>query len=205
MARPAVSDVAEELYAALGATTVGDEQQWLLLQLCEALTQPLALVDDLASDTGDGAGWSALLDVDRCPPAFLGYLAQFVGATLAAGLDDTSQRLRIASTQGWQRGTPAAIVAAAKQWLGGNRTVQLTERYLGSAYKIRIRVYEAEATDTVQLALAIAAAVPAGILATVEPIAGWTVAEMETETVAEDIAYIEATWATVADFEHELP
>ncbi|GAB6901875.1 phage tail protein [Kineosporia succinea] len=211
--RPVVSDVAEELYEALGAQTVGDEQRWILLHLCHAVTLSLQATQDLAADVVDEAGdivrhgWSPLLDVDAVPLPYLGFLAQLVGVELAPGLDDASQRLRVRSALGWQRGTPASIVAAAQQWLTGGRQVQLTERHLGSAYRVRVRVYEAEATDVAQLNRSIRAAIPAGVIPTVDVLAGWTIDEMETALSGQTIAGLEAdtTWPTVRDFEYQLP
>lgn len=206
MARPVVSDAAERLYAALGATTVGDDTNWLLLQLCEAVTQPLAVVDTLAADTVDGVGWSSVLDLTRAPAYALGWLAQFVGVRTLPGLDDAAQRLRIAGTEGWRRGTPAAIEAAAKQWLTGTQLVTLTERS-SSAYTIEITVYTAQATDPDQLQRAIEAAIPAGIIATVNIIAGWTVAEFEADYSGQTVADVESdfTGMDIDDFERTLP
>jgi len=215
--RPTVSEAAEELYAALGSQARGDDEasggSWLLLHLCHALTLPLQEIQDLAADVVDEdgrvvrPGWSVLLDVDEVPSRYLGFVAQLVGVRLAPGLDEESQRVRVRSAAGWGRGTPAAIEAAARQWLTGDRQVTLTERHLGSAYRVRVRVYEAEAIDPDQLGRAIRAAIPAGIIPTIEVIAGWTIAEMEAELDPATIADVETdpTWASVREFERQLP
>lgn len=213
--RPIVSDAAEELYEALGAQAAGDNEadggSWALLKLCHAVTLPIQAVNDLAADVVDAdgevvrPGWQLLLDVDHVPLPYLGFLGQMVGVALAPGLDEESQRLRVRSALGWQRGTPAAIVAAARQWMTGERRVMLTERHMGSAYRIQASVYEAEAVDVDQLYRALRAAVPAGIILTLAVEIGWTIAQMEAGTVGDTIANLEAAYATVSDFERETP
>ncbi len=193
--RPAVSPLAEELYAALGANTLGDDFRWLLLFYCQALTLNLQEVHDLAADTDQYPGWSALLDVSRAPAKALPYLAQFVGADVLPGLDDASQRLRIAEAQGWRRGTPASIRAAAQQWLTGARHIFMTERQDGSAYRLRLAFYATEVADQDQLTRAVQAAVPAGILLTVTILPGWTYADLQAAYAGKTYADLQADYA----------
>lgn len=86
-------------------------------------------IEDLASDGPLGqAGWSSLLDLNRVPNKALPWLGQFIGVQLPAGLTPADQRVRIQNTDGWKRGTPAAIAAAPLPYLGGTKTVILRER-----------------------------------------------------------------------------
>src|SRR5579884_1008331 len=64
-------------------------------------------------------GWGALLDVDLCPTEFLPYLAQFNGTVVPSGADDATARAIIRAEAGMQRGTPAAMKAAALRNLTG--------------------------------------------------------------------------------------
>lgn len=207
MTRPTVSDAAERLYAALGAQTVGDDDQWVLLKLCDALAAPLAQVDTLAADSDAGPGWSALFDLDRCPPEALPYLAQFVGVKPLAGLDDAAQRYRVASTEGWKRGTPAAIIAAAKQWLTGAQTVHLVERLGGDAYRIRVTAYQAQAVDVDQVRVAVTNAVPAGIIADVRVDLGWSYADLKAAYAGKTYADLKADYVgkTYDDLRRVIP
>lgn len=151
MARPSVSESAEEMFDALGpwSRADGEETGWALLHLCEATAGRLDPLRSIVMDDEDHPGWSSVLDVDRAPREWLPWLAQFVGVRLPAGLDEVAERARIRSTDGFNRGTPAAIKGAARQYLRGpdgtpdTATVFLTERH-GSAYRLTVAVHASE-------------------------------------------------------------
>lgn len=167
MARPVVSETAEALYDALGpwARADGENTQWALLHFCEAtagkMLQPL---NDIVMDGDDGEpGWSIIMDADRAPINWLPWLGQLVGVRMIPGLTEDAMRLRVKSTGGFQRGTPGAIRAAARQFLIGpdgtpdSATVDLIERH-GSAYRLVVSVLEAElapgaTADTIHAAI----------------------------------------------------
>jgi Phage tail protein (Tail_P2_I) len=90
--------------------------------LAAMFEQVFAIVADQGSPDEPAsyqAGWSTLLDPSTCPTAFLPYLAQFIGASVPPGTEDATARAIIRSEQGFQRGTPGAIVAAAQRFLTG--------------------------------------------------------------------------------------
>lgn len=169
MVAPAVAPISEEIYSALGPLTVPDEANgWVLLLFVDANAQGLVEVEDLARDQPDGTpGWASILDVDLAPTDALGWLGQFVGVDLVAGLDDASQRLRIQEAAGWSRGSVAAIKAAAAQYLTGTRRVQVFERD-GSPYRFRLRTWLAETPDPAAVQAAIQSLKPAGLVFTYE-------------------------------------
>jgi hypothetical protein len=203
--RPIVSDVAERVYTALGPLVEGDEGYgWVLLHLCHALTAPIADVEAFSGDTDTRPGWAGMLDPTASPDRALPWLGQLVGVQVPPGTSAATARALIQARGGWGRGTPAAITAAARLTLTGGRHVTLTERD-GSAYRIRVATYTAETPDTTALHAAVNAALPAGLVAAFDLLTGWTVAQMETEEAAHTIAYLEAHWATVADFEAQIP
>lgn len=68
-------------------------------------------------DSAAGPGWSPVLDVDRAPVEWLGWLAQFAGVRLRPGLAAPEQRARIKNTDGHRRGSSPALRAAARQHL----------------------------------------------------------------------------------------
>lgn len=88
---------------------------------CQALGAMFDPVGFLAQDQGlDGdagyvPGWGVLFDVERCPTAYLPYLAQFVGVTVPAGTSDAQARALIRAEGGLQRGKPAAIRSAIQR------------------------------------------------------------------------------------------
>ena len=109
---------AERLYGMLAPLAARDsEVEWSLLKLCNAIGVPFQLVEDLVRDTEDGVGWSALLDLDRCPDEALPWLAQFVGVRVLPSSTPEQQRARIASTDGFKRGTRDAMIGAAQATL----------------------------------------------------------------------------------------
>lgn len=108
-------------------------------------------------------GWGSLLDVNVAPEWALPWLAQFVGVRTIADLDVPAQRLRIKGVAGFHRGTPASIIAAAKQYLTGSRRVELYERE-GSPWVFRLRTYAPETPDPDKVREAVEAIKPAGVV-----------------------------------------
>jgi hypothetical protein len=177
--RPATTAFQEETYGQLGAWRDADQQVWDLLQYVGALASMFDQIEDYARDQPDGTpGWGILLDPDRCPPEALGYLGQFVGVDLRAGLSDSAQRERIKGTDGFKRGTPGAIVAAAQQYLTGNKTVILRERdpsvdpVNNGAYGFTVLTYTSETPDSAAVLAALKEQKPAGLLMTYSTVPG---------------------------------
>jgi hypothetical protein len=173
--RPVVSQEAEDLYAALGPWSKADTDNafWYLLDLCEAVAGRLTPIEAVIRDdpNTDDPGWSIVMDVDRAPPEWLGWLAQFGGVRLDPALDDAAQRARIKSTDGFKRGTPSAIVAAAQQYLTGTKSVFLSERS-GSAYRFTISTLIAETPNLADVIAALIKQKPAGLVMSVMSITG---------------------------------
>lgn len=204
MTRPAVSASAEDLYRALGPIPAGDEGLgWPLLLFCATVIAPVGVVADLASDSESQVGWGPILDPRVCPADALPWLGQLVGAQVPVGAPEVTARAIVSHSPGRARGTPASVLAAARLWLTGAQHATLTERFGGSAYAVRLTVYAAEVVDLVQLTAAVKASLPAGFTLTVTVLAGWTIAEMESETTT--IAAAEAAFATINDFETQIP
>lgn len=136
---PVVARDTTTLYQGLGPIPHLKNQQGLddkylgypLLKWLDGIGQILGRITDLAMtdpDTGD-IGWSIILDPDRCPTYALPWLAQLVGVRFDATQNtDAAQRAAIKAEQSWQRGTPAAIQAAAAKYLNPGQSVQIYER-----------------------------------------------------------------------------
>ena len=179
----------EQAYRNLGPWARAD-QNGHLLALLKVLLDPLLSMDDIAregtefgGDTlslggfslslgGDTLrlgepspylGWGALLDVDVAPEWALPWLAQFVGVSTVSGLDVNSRRLRIKQASGFHRGTPASIIAAAKQYLTGGQTVELYERE-GGPWTFRLRTYLSETPYPEKVRASVEALTPAGVV-----------------------------------------
>src|SRR4051812_14635550 len=120
---------AARLYVALAPLAARDvDYSWSLLIYINAIGEMFQLVEDLVRDTPEGPGWSSLLDLDRCPDAALPWLAQLVGVRLLPNSTPDEQRARIASTDGFKRGTRDALIGAAQATLTGDKTVIFRER-----------------------------------------------------------------------------
>lgn len=173
--RPVVTASAEELYASLtpGGFTDGDEAQgWALLNFCEALAgKMLEPVNELVRDGALGEpGWSSILDANRAPAYMLPWLAQLVGVRFPTDdLPVLEQRNRIKSTDGWQRGTVAAIRGAAALYLTGSKYVFFRERYdpddpTGDyPYRLYVATLPAETPDSAKVLSALLEQKPMGV------------------------------------------
>lgn len=156
---------ASRLYGMLAPLAQYDPSYgWSLLIFVNAIGSMFELVEEWVRDSEDGPGWSLLLDLDRCPPEALPWLAQFVGVRLLPDSTAVEQRARIASTDGFSRGTPSSIRGAAAATLTGTKTVVFRERYGGDAYALTIVTYTAETPDEAATRRAIVAQKPAGIV-----------------------------------------
>lgn len=204
MTAPALDPVAADLYGALAPLAATDDRNgYALASLTAAVGAMFQAVDTLARDTPAGPGWSELLDVDRDPPLGLGYLAQFVGVTLDPALGDTAQRARIRATDGFKRGTVAAIVGAARQYLTGMQRVVLVERVGGDAYALTVITYTSETPDAAKVLAAMTAQKPAGLLLTHTVLSGQTFAQLKANYAT--FAAAKAHYSTFAALRDDNP
>lgn len=200
MPRPIVSATTEEWYGSLGRVTDDDESLgWPLLIFLEAIGMLQQAVDVIVRDDDAGnPGWSVVMDVDNAPSAGLAWLGQFVGVQTLVGLSDAANRIRIVSTGGQKRGTPASLRAAAQQYLTGTQSVTIFERET-SAYHFRVRTFTAETPDPAAVAAALLADKPAGLTMTVEVAAGLSYDELGSRYADSDA--MSATGATYDDLQ----
>jgi hypothetical protein len=168
---------------------------WSLLILCNAIGVPFELVEDWVRDTPDGPGWSLLMDVARCPDEALPWLGQFAGVRVLPGSSSDEQRARIASTDGFKRGTVAAMVGAAKATLTGPQRLIFRERdgaahgIAGApdyAYVLTVHSWATETPNPTATLNALLAQKPGGI-----------VLYYSAQTM-QDYAAVKAAWATYA-------
>lgn len=157
-----MDSVAIELYSGMAAQTEDDPHRHAEY-LLEAIGHMFQEVDDLARDTDEGPGWSALLDPDRVPAKGLDFLAQFVGVSFPLAISDDEARERIKNMDGTKRGRPASIKAAPVPYLSGTKTVILKERDDGP-YHQTVYTYIDETEDEASARLALAQQKPGGII-----------------------------------------
>lgn len=185
------SALTTRLLAALGPG-VADRAGDLLEPFVDALTGPLAALDDLLAYSG--RRWPAVFDLDANPePRFLGQLA---GTRVPVGLSPEEERIFIRDRASWRRGTPAALIAAVKPLLGGSQLVELVERTT-SPWQFTLRVYADQLLPGVTADQVVAAAAtqkPVGLVMTVDVSAGATYAHMTT-----------AHGSTLADWAAQFP
>lgn len=108
----------------------GDEDRgWPLLKFLHGFYLPMQQIDDIVRDREDMPGWAILFDPDLCPARYLPWLAMFAGVRLLPGMTEAEIRSRIKARDGIKRCTPAALLAAAKDYASPGATVVLRERY----------------------------------------------------------------------------
>lgn len=136
----------ETLYSRLGWPADQDTSGQLLVWL-SGIGEMVQAVDNLCtaqSDTEGNAapGWSQVLDIARCPTAALPWLGQFVGVRVNSNARDDQQRYAIEHPQGFARGTPTAILAAANASLVSGYEASIAERDTG-AYHLTVTIPQA--------------------------------------------------------------
>ena len=170
-----------ELYADVAPLAWEDPGNgYALRTLTEALGDMFDEVRSLVrTDSAGNPGWTIVLDVDRCPTAFLPWLGQFVGVQVDPSLTDPQQRAQIRAETGMARGSVPAMVAAAQKYLTGSRTVQVIERVSGDAYALDVFTFTSETPDSTIVQAALTAAKPAGLNLTYTTVTGMVWAELE--------------------------
>jgi hypothetical protein len=82
---------------------------------------------ELVTD-GYTPGYGDVFNPSAVPLVAAAYLAQFVGVALPQGVDDATAQSLIMQEAGINRGTDAAVIAAAKRTLTGTQSVALVRR-----------------------------------------------------------------------------
>jgi uncharacterized iron-regulated membrane protein len=165
---------AARLYASMAPLASADASYgWSLLILCNAIGTMFQLIDDVVRDSEDGPGWSMLLDLDRTLDEALPWLGQFAGVRVISGSTPDQMRQRIRSTDGFRRGTAAAMRGAAQATLTGAQTVLFHERD-GDPYFLSVETYADQTPDPAATEAALLAQKPGGIVLTYRTVTGQT-------------------------------
>ena len=153
------------------------------------------LIDDITNLPA----WGIVMDPTLCPEACLPYLAQFSGALLTPEMDEAAQRAAIEVPEAFSRGRLASLEAVAKRRLTGTKAVIVTERYAGSAWRLRVETIEAETPEPEQTrADIIRFQKPVGIVLFLNTRAVWDWGEVKAESATyptwESVKKAFATW-----------
>jgi hypothetical protein len=165
------AELAEQLYWLPGDETL----QWYLDAIGALFQETAAITHDIGTDGEPGyqTGYGSIFTVNPrfpgdtaiCPTELLPFVGQFVGVPIPPSADDAAARSLITSEQGLQRGSPSAIVAAAKRFLTDTQTVtnepQVTPSGQVNPFYFTLVVRLAEVLDGPSLAAAVEAVKPA--------------------------------------------
>lgn len=196
MSAPALSATGQRLYDELEPLARDSDAglSYPLARFCDALALLLDEVADLSRDGDDEApGWTSIFDPDGAPAAWLPWMAQLVGVQFSPSLPEADRRARIKATDGFKRGTPAALVAAAQATLTGTKKVYLTERH-GSAYRLTVATLASETLDPSATLAALMEQKPAGLVLTHAVVTGGTYGDLASTHT--DYADVKATFAS---------
>lgn len=194
MARPATTDLGEAVYARLGPVAAQDESLgWPLLTFVQALCEMGRQVEELVR--GGEQAYDPLLDVDLSPDWNLPYIGQFVGVRVTPGASPAQARAQIRGVGGFQRGTPAAMIAAVRATLTGTQYVGLVERD-GDQDHITVTTRSAETPNPAATLAAALSQKAAGLILAVVNTATIIYSEAETRWGALPAANVEALFAT---------
>jgi hypothetical protein len=157
---------------------------WAHAHLCEGLGTALEQIGEVFDPEGDVPPLAPILDVDLCPDWALPWLAQIVGVQLPFDVDADTARELIRSVEGFARGTPAALRAAAGIYLTGDKTVFFRERDptgTDPPYTLEVVTLDDETPDPAAVLGALMAQKPGGIVLHYREVLGWDYEQMTTE------------------------
>lgn len=176
----ALSNFARILYDELEPLRYADEiTGYPLARFVNAIAAPFDLIWDLTMEVD--VPWETIVDIDSAPASFLQWLGRFKGVNINRALSADEQRTQIHGAAGFARGTPSAIIAAARQTLTGNKYVFLNERD-GGAYRLGVDTLVSETPDPAATLAAVLKQKPAGIVLTHNVIASEPVWDQATST-----------------------
>ena len=203
---PVLDQAAQDLYDAISPTLTENDADYgfSMAYLCQALcASGLQPVYDYAFDTVTREGWSKLLDLNETPDAALPYLGQFVGVVLPGSNTPAQSRSQITTHANWNRGTPAALIAAVQATLLGSQRATIVERDT-SPYHATINTFAVQTPNQTATKAAIAAAKPAGLIVALNLIPGPTFTQTQAVSGG-TFAARKAKWATFADVLNYVP
>lgn len=197
------------------APWLANDPEHVLENLVVAKAAMVGQVFNIVRDVGDSdsaafqAGWSILLDPTNCPDEFIPYGSQFVGVQIPPSTDPVTARALWRAEQGFKRGTPAAVLAAAQAALPTGYTAAIIEREMPTSnnapyeFMLIVSPNTLSSADQTILAQAVNNAKPAGINWTLVLTNGWTIGQMEVSQTT--LGALEANFTTINGLEQDQP
>lgn len=174
------TDWADRMYGVLEPYTYADAQNGYALQkFLESIGEMYEEIIDFAYDTDTDDGWTLLLDVARVPSKAIDWLGQFVGVVPLDGLTDAQKIQRIVAREGFSRGTPHGMRAAAQVFLTGTKTVNIFERDT-SPYHLTVQTYTSQTPNSAAVLAALISQKPAGLVMVYSVVAGQNYQQLKT-------------------------
>jgi hypothetical protein len=199
-----------------GAALINALAPWMTLHLawvCDAIgvmADPLyTLVMDQGEDGDPGyvPGYGSLMDPTLAAAEDLPFLGQFVGVQIPVGSSDAAGRSLVIAEAGLNRGTPSAVVAAAKRNLTGTQSVAYFERvYVDgtpNAGWFGLVVRPEECSSVAALTIAVEAVKFGGLRWWLVQTDGWTITGMEASQAT--ITALEGAFVTINGLENDRP
>lgn len=151
-------------------------------------------------------GWGALFNPQVASGGNLGYLGQFVGVPVPAGVPDATARSLVLAEAGRNRGTDDAVVAAAKRTLTGTQTVYYFRRTYpdGTADPgwAGLVMLTSECPSLAATKAAVEAVKLGGIMMWYSLISGWTIGALEGAYAL--VSDVEAAFVTINGIEGDI-
>lgn len=164
MAEPVATSFSQRFYDKLEPIKDSDPAlNWPLKTFIIALGTMFQEIEDLVDEGPNGeVGWSSIVDIDRISDKGLAWIAQLIGVQPIIGMSAVDTRARIASTDGWSRGTREALYGAAQNLLTGTKEMIFVERD-GGPYQLTVITRPSETPSSAAVLAALLAQKPAGI------------------------------------------
>jgi Phage tail protein (Tail_P2_I) len=162
-----INQVAADLYDDPGLSPWVERDaanDYSLLWWLSGIAKMFEQVNDLVNARNNSQpNWSRAVSLDQCPPELLPWLGQFVGVRHIVGGDVEPLRDRIRLTDGFKRGTLAAVRAAGLSQMTGTG-LRITERVDGNAYRAALVADPAQVPDQAAFETAVMRAKPVGLV-----------------------------------------
>lgn len=154
-----ISAVGQQIFDSLGSVLAGAHGA----PFAGAVGEMFQGVDQILDPSDGTPPFAILYDPDRCPFAWLPWLADQYGVQLVEGDTEANWRTTIRDRPPAKRGRPATHIAAIKATLTGTKHVDFNERD-GSAYRLGVLTTPSETPDPAATLAASLSQKPAGIV-----------------------------------------
>lgn len=165
------------LFEAVGPALNDDQTNLVLLAWLDGVGRLLGRVDDVVR----ADGWRRMVDPGRTDPGWLPWLGLWVGVRVDGLASVGLQRAQVVGRSGAGRGTAAALVAAVRETLSGDRSVLVVERADDDVALVRVTLLASEVESEVASEVAVRSVLPAGLLLDLQVVSTQTYAELAAE------------------------